>query len=113
MGEATDKHSAARSADRASGIVLALLMSIAFILVIKQVVNIATGPVPPRTGAPSRPIAGLTPQGASIALADLKDRVVLVDFWATWCPPCVAAMPSLEALHQKFGARGLTVLGVN
>ena len=40
-------------------------------------------------------------------------QVYLVDFWATWSPPCREAIPRLNALHQKFGAKGLVILGVN
>jgi thiol-disulfide isomerase/thioredoxin len=49
--------------------------------------------------------------GRSLALADLKGHVVLVNMWATWCPPCVREMPSLQALHAEFHERGLVVLG--
>ena len=45
--------------------------------------------------------------------ADLKGRVVLVNGWATWCPPCEREMPSLEALHQEFQEKGLVVIGIN
>jgi len=51
--------------------------------------------------------------GRAMRLADLRGQVVLLNFWATWCPPCVAEMPSLERLHQRLGPRGLTVLGVS
>jgi thiol-disulfide isomerase/thioredoxin len=46
-------------------------------------------------------------------LADLRGRLVLVNFWATWCPPCRREMPSLERLYQQFRDRGLTVLAVD
>ncbi len=42
----------------------------------------------------------------------IADRVALVDVWATWCAPCVAAMPELQALHNRFNDRGFTVVGI-
>lgn len=41
--------------------------------------------------------------GSTMELAELKGKLVLINFWATWCPPCVAEMPSLEQLYQKYG----------
>src|SRR5205085_6791889 len=46
-------------------------------------------------------------------LGSLRGRLVVVNFWATWCPPCVAEMPSLERMHRALGAEGLVVLGVS
>ena len=51
--------------------------------------------------------------GSLRSLSDLRGQVVLVNFWATWCPPCVAETPSLEALHRRLKARGLAILGVS
>jgi peroxiredoxin len=51
--------------------------------------------------------------GESVDLLALRGRVVLVNFWATWCPPCVEEMPSLEKLHRTLGPEGLAVVGVS
>ena len=45
--------------------------------------------------------------------SQLKGKVVLLNFWATWCPPCVREIPSMEMLYQKFKNKGFTVLAVN
>jgi thiol-disulfide isomerase/thioredoxin len=42
-------------------------------------------------------------KGNVVSLADLKGKVVFINFWATWCPPCLAEMPSVNKLHQQFG----------
>ncbi len=52
-----------------------------------------------------------TADGAAIKLANLRGKVVLIDFWATWCGPCVAAIPHMQELHDKFASKGLVVVG--
>lgn len=47
------------------------------------------------------------------ALPATQGRVVLVDFWASWCAPCKASFPALGQLHADYGARGVTILGVS
>jgi len=51
--------------------------------------------------------------GKSWTLKDLKGKVVLLNFWATWCPPCRKEMPDLENLYRRFGPQGLVVLGID
>ncbi|PYM29652.1 MAG: hypothetical protein DMD80_07445 [Candidatus Rokuibacteriota bacterium] len=51
--------------------------------------------------------------GGVTALAEHRERLVVVNFWATWCEPCTAEMPTLEALWRRYRARGLVVLGVS
>jgi peroxiredoxin len=52
-------------------------------------------------------------QGKGWHLRDLKGRVVLVNFWATWCPPCRKEMPDLQALYDKYKDQGLIVLSIS
>ena len=51
--------------------------------------------------------------GGVTSLADHGDKLVIVNFWATWCQPCTTEMPTLEALWQQYKHRGLVVLGVS
>jgi peroxiredoxin len=57
--------------------------------------------------------SGFTASGQSISLAGLSGRVVLLNFWASWCLECRPEMPALERLHREFSARGLAVVGIN
>jgi thiol-disulfide isomerase/thioredoxin len=51
--------------------------------------------------------------GKPVTLADHAGKVVLVDFWATWCAPCIKSMPELQKLHEKYAAQGVVVLGLS
>lgn len=51
--------------------------------------------------------------GREVRSSDFKGKVVVVDFWATWCPPCRKEMPEYEALHKKYAERGLVILGLS
>jgi thiol-disulfide isomerase/thioredoxin len=51
--------------------------------------------------------------GRAVPLSDLRGKVVLLDFWATWCPPCRASSPAVSRLAADFGPRGLVVVGVS
>jgi cytochrome c biogenesis protein CcmG, thiol:disulfide interchange protein DsbE len=52
-------------------------------------------------------------EGRTVRLSDLRGQVVLVNLWATWCPPCLAEMPDLAALYQTYKDQGLVILGVD
>jgi len=51
--------------------------------------------------------------GQSISLASLQGKVVIVDFWGTWCPPCVAEIPSFIRLQNEYGPQGFQMVGLN
>lgn len=51
--------------------------------------------------------------GGAITLSDLENQIVVLDFWAIWCHPCVEAMPELEQLHQQYADQGVVVLAIN
>ena len=51
--------------------------------------------------------------GENHALSDYRGRVVMLNFWATWCPPCRREMPSMQRLYDKYRERGLVVVAVN
>ena len=63
-------------------------------------------------GRPAPAFTLKTLDGRAVSLDDFRGRVVLLDFWGTFCPPCVAALPQLQALHDRHAARGFAVVGV-
>lgn len=66
----------------------------------------------PKSRAPDFALPAL--DGKTVNLKDLRSKVVLLNFWATWCPPCKAEMPDLDALQRQYGeARDFVVLGVD
>ncbi|MEO7724373.1 MAG: TlpA disulfide reductase family protein [Chthoniobacterales bacterium] len=52
-------------------------------------------------------------EGKPVKLSDFKGKVVLLNFWATWCPPCREEIPDLVSLQRQYAARGLVVLGIS
>ncbi|MCL2186018.1 MAG: TlpA family protein disulfide reductase [Treponema sp.] len=51
--------------------------------------------------------------GGNVSLANYTGKVIILNFWATWCPPCLAEMPSMELLYQRYKSAGLEILAVN
>ena len=65
----------------------------------------------PRTAGPDFNLSDL--KGETVSLASLKGKAVLLNFWATWCAPCVAEMPEIEQAQRRFADKGLVVLAIN
>lgn len=65
------------------------------------------------TGSMAPEIAAADLDGKGVRLSKLRGKVVLVDFWASWCAPCREELPVLDALYKKYRARGLEVIAVN
>ena len=69
--------------------------------------------LPPEFPRPAPPFDLKDLSGNAVSNASLMGKVVLLDFWATWCAPCRKSMPELQALHKKYAERGFSVVGVS
>src|SRR5258706_15632758 len=52
-------------------------------------------------------------RGGALRLADYHGKIVVLNFWATWCPPCIDELPSLKQFAEKYSGKGVEVLGVS
>lgn len=73
---------------------------------------LATLPVLAQTPVPAPSVVLKDLRGRTMRLSDFKGKVVLVNFWATWCPPCRAEIPDLVKWQRKYRGQGLQVIGV-
>jgi cytochrome c biogenesis protein CcmG/thiol:disulfide interchange protein DsbE len=70
------------------------------------------GSRPPRIGT-AAPDFTVQDSDHTVTLSQFRGKVVVLNFWATWCPPCVEEMPSLVQMQQKMKAKGVTVLAIS
>lgn len=104
----------AASTGRAITIALALALAIALGVIVYRGIqqpSIIAGA--PRVGQqmPAFALPGL--RGETVRLADYHGKVVLVNFWATWCPPCKAEMPALQKVYDRHRAKGFEIVGID
>ena len=95
-----------------AALALVLLMLVATVAVAEQPpLGHKMNPVSPPLAAPGFTLPDM--DGEMHSLNDFRGKVVMLNFWATWCPPCRREMPSMQRLYEKYRERGLTVVAVN
>ena len=70
-------------------------------------------PPAPEIGHPAPDFTLIDLDGNTVNLRSLQGKVVFINFWASWCPPCRAEMPEIEAVYQKYKDKGVVVLGID
>jgi len=89
-----------------------LAPAIAFVTVLGAVIGLQYLQRSPGSGYAAGDFALPDLNGTEVRLADLRGKIVFLNLWATWCPPCRAEMPSMESLYQRFKGRDFAMLAV-
>ena len=95
------------------GLGFTLIAASMFYVLQKVPAQIEASAVPVKVNYPAPELTLTDTQGVSHSLADFRGQVVLVNLWATWCPPCKEEMPTLQAFHNKYTALGFVTIAIN
>jgi thiol-disulfide isomerase/thioredoxin len=91
------------------------IVTAAFVVVIGGLVAVgwlSREPVPVTTGEPAPELRLPLIDGDTADLAEYRGRVVMLNIWATWCPPCITELPSMQRVYEAYADQGLTILAV-
>lgn len=66
----------------------------------------------PVVGRPAADFTVTDLQGEKVSLSQFRGKVVIIDFWATWCPPCKASIPHLVDIYRRYNGKGVVILGI-
>ncbi|MDO8752718.1 MAG: TlpA disulfide reductase family protein [Anaerolineales bacterium] len=102
-------------AQRITLYILILIASTAWIAIsTESTAGSTSGKTPaPQAGFPAPDFILRTPTGETYTLSELKGQAVLVNFWATWCPPCRSEMPAIQKMYEEYKDQGFIVLAVD
>jgi peroxiredoxin len=100
---------------RRASLILVLVLGVVWIIYSADRTGSATGgKIPaPQVDFLAPDFTLMTPEGEAVTLSELRGRAVLLNLWATWCPPCRAEMPAIQKLYDEYKDAGFTVLAVN
>jgi len=94
--------------------ILLLIVGASWIVLSKNTAEAtADGVSAPQAGFTAPDFTLKTPTGETFTLSELRGQAVLVNLWATWCPPCRAEMPAIEKVYQEYKDQGFIVLALN
>ncbi|MBH0190796.1 MAG: TlpA family protein disulfide reductase [Nitrospira sp.] len=89
------------------------LMAMSLALIVSGGVVWAMGSRVPAVGTPAEDFRLVDLEGKSQSLSQYRGKVVLVNFWATWCKPCTTEMPAMQATYERLRDKGFVVLAIN
>ncbi|MEY2685826.1 MAG: hypothetical protein RL375_24 [Pseudomonadota bacterium] len=97
----------------AAGQMFVLARTVGSCVIVAALVALGTGPAWALDGGQTAPAFDLPGRPAAVKLADLRGKLVYLDFWASWCGPCRHSFPWMNEMQTRYGTRGLQVLAVN